>query len=680
MTTHTLEIALPVPLPQTFSYLSSVEVPVGSRVRVPFGKRTMVGLCLGVASSPVPEGVVLKEIEDVLDAAEPVFGSELLALSRWLADYYLCAIGLVQKTMFPVTLRQRSMEVPVLAADLPPVPVPILPPLSSDQENALFKIIEESQSGTRRPFLLHGITGSGKTRVYMHLIERLPMGAQALVLVPEIALTPQITAVFEEFFPGQVAMVHSGLTDKQRWGQWERVFTGKARVLIGARSAVFVPFRNLQLIIVDEEHDTSYKQAHGFCYHARDVAIVRGHKNGAAVVLGSATPSLETYKNALDGRYAYTQLTQRPAQGAALPHVVIVEPPAVMQRKVLRGDEVSASSPLFAPEVLAAIARHHAAGGQAIVVVNRRGYAYYLIDAQEGTPVSCERCSITYTVHLKKNRLLCHYCGAEKNLQQFLQAKPQSQFLVFGSGAEKAEMFLQQALPQLRIARIDSETAQRKHDFFATLEQFRRGELDVIVGTQIMAKGHDFPNVSLVVIAEIDSMFNLPDFRAGERTFQMLVQAAGRTGRGSQAGHVLLQAKATSQSMIHAAMQHHYEAFAHEELKMRKDFLFPPFAHSVRIEFLSRDLKELESFCQHLTRWMEEFFSREGSWLRILKVQGPSTPPIERIDRWWRRCVMLTSPDKRSAHAFARKCLEVIGRQNNHKVKVQVDVDPVNLL
>lgn len=545
--------------------------------------------------------------------------------------------------------------------------------LSLEQLAVISAIKASFREGTaQKPFLIHGVTGSGKTEVYLQLISALMAQtdsaedrAQVLVMVPEISLTPQMLAVFESSFPQQVACVHSAMKDTLRWQQMENIRSGLATVLIGPRSSVFVPFRNLKLIIVDEEHDSSYKQDVGLSYNGRDVAVLRGKLEQATVVLGSATPSMESYFNAKQGKYQLLEMRER-VENRPLPEVFIIK---------RQSDDKNPIDKQILEELRANLKDQK----QAMLIVNRRGFAHYLLDVVQKKALCCPRCSISLTLHEKGNRLRCHYCGFENDLNTALKAFPNSRFLALGYGSERAEEFLRKELPEARIARVDSDMIRKGESLAELLQSFREGNIDILVGTQMLAKGHDFPKVTLMAICDIDKMLELPDLRAGERTFQLLVQAAGRSGRGEDKGKVLLQSAKPEHEVIQAGLNHDYGSFVERELAFRKAFGYPPFSHLIVIEFSADQVTALDDFCAVAEGWVKDYLSSKPELLKLMKVLGPAKPSIEMINKRYRRTLLISSPK----YAVIRSLVEEFLRFSQKRpkdIRIHVDVDPQSLL
>lgn len=666
-----IDISLPVPLNINFTYKSNSLPAVGARVRVPFGRRNLIGICLGISRNSA-KNLELKYIEKIIDES-PLLSPVVMKLAHWMSSYYMRPLGDVLKTIFPSTLRSKNIDVEIKHPQIIKNKDLKLE-LNKEQMKAVQKI---SMSPRTNAFLLHGVTGSGKTRVYLSLLNSLEEDEQALVLVPEISLTPQITAVFESLFPKQVAVIHSALTDKKRWEEWLRIKSGSAKILIGARSAVFAPFKKLKLIVIDEEHDASYKQNNGLCYNGRDIGVFRAQLEGAMCVLGSATPSMESYYNALEGKYSLVELTKRVVK-QGLPNIEFINSRPSPQKESAKDNKQKQD--FLSPEIINSIRENKADGGQCIVLVNRRGYAFYLYNPKDSKTINCPNCSISLTVHNKKATLICHYCNYTTTLRKILLEQPNASLIALGTGSQKAEETLKEVFPLHNIKRIDSDVLTKRKLFLETISSFRSGEVDTIVGTQIMAKGHDFPNVSLVVISEIDGMLNLPDFRSGERTFQLIVQAAGRAGRSSRSGKVILKSSRSDLPAVRCAIKHDYKDFAESELNMRKNYSFPPFSHLIRIEWTSLNKEKLEGFCKQVDSWAQQYFQTNKSDLKKLRIQGPATPPIEIINNRHRRVMVLCSTEKRVLHNFAATCVNFFKKDISKALRILVDVDPISLL
>lgn len=555
--------------------------------------------------------------------------------------------------------------------------------LTDSQKSVYSALVEmlEKPHEQRKPCLLWGVTGAGKTEIYLQLIQALlnsDTEAQALVMVPEISLTPQMTQVFERRFPGDLAVVHSALTQKARWERLNSIRTGAVRILIGPRSAIFAPFKKLALVMVDEEHDSSYKQTTGLCYHGRDVAIVRAKYEGAMVLLGSATPSMESYNNAQLEKYAYLQLPERAHSGAQLPSVELVSggDKKFFGLKVPKGesDDLEVDIPV-SPEVIKQLRETVAAGQQAMVIVNRRGFAYYLYSLNEKKPVTCPHCSVSLTVHRGSRSLRCHYCDFNKKIALIKKQSPHDAFLTVGYGSEQAELFLQKSLPDARVVRVDSDSVAKKDSLQTILSDFRAGKIDVLVGTQLLAKGHDFAKVTLICLLETDQILNLPDFRAGERAFQLIVQAAGRAGRSGIPGHVLIQSQRPDHPVVAMALKQDFPNFAAAESEFRQVQHFPPYSRMISFEWNSPFKKQVDEFSRRVSEFLIRFVRDNPQVQAQMSILGPTIPPIEVIRKRHRRTLILMGTDVKNLWSVAIMLKKVIAEMKG-SLRVKVDVDP----
>jgi primosomal protein N' (replication factor Y) len=541
--------------------------------------------------------------------------------------------------------------------------------LNAEQESAAKGIRARFELGEFGVLLLHGVTGSGKTEVYMRSVqETLARGKTALVLVPEIALTlwigRQCRAWFGARFEG-VAVLHSALSDVERAREWWRVRNGEARVVVGTRSAVFAPLENLGLIIVDEEQENSYKQEETPRYNGRDVAIVRAKMEGAVALLGSATPSLETYHHARSGKYELLTLASR-VQNRALASVEVVDLREDFQR-------THQTSPISAT-LHAGIQDCLAQGTQALVLINRRGYSWSVLCRSCGASVQCVNCSISMTYHKHRNRLECHYCGSIQTVPKECP-KCQSKYVYFfGEGSEHLEEKLRKEFPGARIARLDRDTARTKRQYQETLGAFAGGALDILVGTQMLAKGHDFQRVTLVGVISADSSLSLPDFRAAERTFQLLTQVAGRAGRGELPGRVLIQTFYPEHYAIQDAARQDYAAFFEREMHFRRMMQYPPFTSLANV--IVRDIS-LEKAIRWSRQLSEYFSPHDGKDSRIL---GPATAPLARLKKEHRFQFLLKSPKRSVLTKLLSGAMSFCDAKEIPQTAILVDMDPLNLL
>jgi primosomal protein N' (replication factor Y) len=540
--------------------------------------------------------------------------------------------------------------------------------LTTAQRAVLDKLVIHLKSPQYQTVLLHGITGSGKTEIYLRLIARcLETGRAALMLVPEIALTPSAQAQFLERFGSQVALLHSALSENERDETWWRIRRGEAKVVLGTRSAIFAPIANLGVIIVDEEHDTSYKQEETPRYHGRDVAVVRARLAGALAVLGSATPSLESYWNAREGKYQLATLPER-VEGRKLADVEIVD----MRQEFRETHTQVPVSRRLQHEIEAQLANRQ----QTMILLNRRGYSWFLLCRSCGETQRCVNCSISLTYHRREHRLICHYCGYSAAVPARCPACG-SEFLYYvGEGTEKVEKKFAEMFPAARVARLDRDVARRAGQFRRILEDFRQGKIDVLVGTQLIAKGHDFPGVTLVGVVSADIGLGLPDFRAAERTFQLLTQAAGRAGRGDVPGRVLVQTFYPDHYAIRLAAEQNYEAFFQKEMRFRRMMHYPPgtalanvIAQGTKLEQAAEVAKQVGDFLIPLEQHTEG-----------LKILGPTPAPLAKVEGRFRIQFLIKSTSRARLNSILRQLADHAEQQGIPQRSVMIDMDPVNIM
>jgi primosomal protein N' (replication factor Y) len=534
------------------------------------------------------------------------------------------------------------------------------------QKSALDHINAEVSARKFSVTLLHGVTGSGKTAVYLAAMQEvLNSSRSAILLVPEIGLTPAAAAHLHQVFGEEVAILHSGLTDAERAEQWHRIRRGEARIVVGTRSAVFAPVNDLALIVVDEEHDTSYKQEETPRYHARDVATMRAKMSAAAVVLGSATPSLESYYNARQSKYALLELPDR-VERRPLPEVEILD----MREEFRETGHEQLISRRLAAEIGERLARNE----QVMLLLNRRGYSAFVLCRSCGDAVQCKNCAISMTHHKRRRVLECHYCGYTRPVPQTCP-KCGSEYVQFlGSGSEKLEEQLHGMFPQARIARLDRDTVRGRDDFERALAALHAGELDLVVGTQMIAKGHDIHGVTLVGVVGADLALVFPDFRAAERTFQLLAQVAGRAGRGSSPGKVILQTYFPEHYAVQFAAQHNYSAFYDKELRFRNWMRYPPFSALANVLVRSDRLDDVLKWAGALGNWLEKT-PHEG-----IRALGPAAAPLSRLKTEYRYHFVLKSSSRARLNALLRAMLAHAVSQKIPRTNVVVDVDALSLL
>jgi primosomal protein N' (replication factor Y) len=750
-----IEVALPLPLFQTFTY--AVEeglanpVAVGSRVVVPLRSGKEVGICVGTSDiSPLK-----RKPKAVLESpdAEPAISQPLLELCRWMADYYIVPFGVVLRTALPGALSgaedphpsRKTRRVVKLGADIPSLLERDKIFARAKQQRAVFELIEslggkvtvehlstqlefspsvlkslekrglivlEDEEVARDPFssrggisstrlepttaqqhaidtmasaesgevfLLHGITGSGKTLVYIELLRRIvdERGQTAIVLVPEIALTPQTVDRFRAAFGDRIAVLHSALSEGERYDAWLALKRGEKRIVVGARSAVFAPLQNLGAIVVDEEHESSYKQGETPRYHAREVAIVRAKNEGAITVLGSATPSLESWANAESGKYKLLHLPDR-VGGGKLPSVEVID-----LRKIPVDYTAMAQGGIDYGAVIReplhdAIVETMNRGEQTILLLNRRGYSSFIQCIDCGAVATCPHCSITLTHHRNPERLVCHYCLHKEDPRPDCPRCGGRNLRQRGLGTQQVERLLGERFPAARITRMDVDTTSGKWAHTRILDRVAAGEVDILLGTQMIAKGLDFPNVTLVGVVDADVGINLPDFRASERCFQLLSQVSGRAGRGVKGGRVLIQTRLPGHHAVRYAVSHDYVSFVRDEMVGRADPLYPPSVRLANIVFSGFVEDSTAKLAIHAGEWLRELIAtRAGDEVIVV---GPAPCPIERIKSRWRWHVLLKSAHPGELTRVSRYFMERFEVPNTAQLRVTLDRDPVALL
>jgi len=647
-----LEVLFNLPVDRRFAYTvpPGLSVQAGMRVEAPFGRRRLVGCAIGWTAELPEEVREVKAIERVVDS-RPIFGERTLALAGWVADMYLCSLGEALFAMLPGGRREREPEEfgGELALNREVV-------LSKDQELAI-KAIETAGQGL---FYLYGVTGSGKTEVFLHAARRaLEKGRGVLYLVPEISLTHQAFDVFSAFLDAPLAVLHSGLSPSQRLKEWLRVLDGEARLVIGARSGVFAPVADLGLVIIDEEHEGSYKSGTTPRYSARQVAMHRCREEGAVLVMGSATPSLEAVHAMGSGQLRRLVLPER-LSGGSMPEVAV---------QSLVGESVPLSRPLIR-EIL----RTKAAGRQTILFLNRRGFAYFFHCRSCGYEMKCRHCSVSLTFHKQRNLMVCHYCGFRAPPVDVCPECGSVDVGYSGFGTERIEEEVQKLFPEMTVRRVDTDAVRKRATLRRILEEFRRGEIDILLGTQMVAKGLNFPGVKLVGIVSADTGLMLPDFRAPERTFDLIVQVSGRAGRFHPDGKVLVQTYLPHNDTIRLAAAADLDGFHRLELEARRQLGFPPYTRLVRFVFRSRDARKARAAARGFAASLpEERLEQAGT-----ELLGPAECPLAVVSGNHRQQVILRSTQFRPLHRLARETLD--GFSTPSSVYVEVDVDPVSLL
>jgi len=539
----------------------------------------------------------------------------------------------------------------------------------TEAQNKAEQLIEEGlRDENSRVILLQGVTGSGKTEVYLRAIAKvLEQGKQAIVLVPEISLTPQMIGRFRSRFGEQIAILHSQLSIGERYDQWRRLKEGEADIAIGARSAIFAPLKRLGLIVIDEEHETSYKQDTVPRYHAREVAVKRAELSGAVVILGGATPSLESRFSAGQGRYDFAILPER-IEARPLPAVEIVD----MREELKQGNRS-----IFSRRLAQSLNRCLEEKEQAILFLNRRGYAPFILCRDCGYVPRCPHCQVSLTYHFTDKDLRCHHCGYSRQAPDICPRCKSRYIRHFGIGTQRVEEELKKQFPQGRVLRLDADTTTRKGAHSSMLGSFKKREIDILVGTQMIAKGLDFPEVTTVGVITADTSLNLPDFRAAERTFQLLTQVAGRAGRGSKLGEVIIQTYAPEHYSILAARTHDYETFYEQEMKLREELLYPPFSHFVNLLLTHPQEKAVIEAAGRMKLFLSE--AREELERDDIEILGPTQAPLAKLKNRYRWLITLKGERVEDMNDLIRSSLKRIGSSLG-RVKLEIDVDPLGMM
>lgn len=687
-----LQVALPVPLAGYFDYLPPPacdlsKLKPGLRVKVPFGRRELVGILLGTSAQTKCEPKQLKAALEILDEL-PILSPLILELSTRASQYYHYALGEVVVGMLPKWLRLGRQITPVAFENATPKIAP--PALTAEQEVCVNAI---NTSKKFQSFLLMGVTGSGKTEVYLRAIE--PLLAQnksALILVPEIGLTPQTLLRFSQRFSVPVIALHSNLSDKQRFKAWCAAAQIGPKIIVGTRSAIFAPIQELGIIVVDEEHDASFKQQNGFRYSARDLAVMRAQMENIPIILGSATPSLETLHNTQQGKYQLLKLTecinQRP-----LPKIKLID----LKNKKLKAG--------LSEELIIRMRHHLEQKHQVLVFLNRRGFAPTLMCHACSFILSCKRCDAHLTLHQKRRCLVCHHCGHEASPPRICPDCHQAELIPIGQGTERIESVLQEIFPEYSLLRVDRDTTRKKDSLEEKLAQIENGEAQILIGTQMLAKGHHFANLTLAVLVDVDGGLFSADFRATEKMAQLIIQVAGRAGREDALGEVILQTHLPEHPMLNKLLQQGYLEFANATLDERRDALLPPFSHLALVKAEATK----SHFPQEFLVAVKRLFMTAANSAKALSAtpaKAGAHPAHEKMDSCLRRddklaCVNCLGPipalmAKKAGKYRSHLLLQAVSRQNLQKllseyleklnelpeakrVRWVLDVDPLEL-
>jgi primosomal protein N' (replication factor Y) len=727
-----LRVALDVPLDTLFDYASGgMPAEVGQRVLVPFGPRKLAGIVLEKKAESDMDAKRIKAVIQMFDG-EPLLSSKAIKLLRFCADYYHAPIGQVIMSALPARLRDArlampekrigyrltdagrasgvdnlpkgaalqkklwqamaecgaldetalanlskgwrkamrpllesgtaelvEMEAPSVLLNAQPVAAP---QLNEDQQQAVDAIT--TSLNAFKVSLLYGITGSGKTEVYMRVLESALQDdrAQVLVLVPEINLTPQLEGRFRKRFPNHVMVsLHSQMSDGERLRNWRLAESGQARIVIGTRLSVFTPIPNLRLIVVDEEHDGSYKQQDGMRYSARDVAVVRAKQANVPIVLGSATPALETWHNAQAGRYALLTLRQRAVAAAELPEIITIDARTPMLRDGLT------------PGLIEALRERLKRGEQSLLFINRRGYSPVLLCSSCAWVAPCQRCTSRLVVHLRQRRLKCHHCGHEERIPAQCPGCGNPDLHPTGQGTQRLENTLAELLPEARILRVDRDSTRNKGSLEKMVAQVHDGKIDILIGTQMLAKGHDFPNLTLVGVVDSDGALFSPDYRAAERLFAQLMQVAGRAGRADKPGEVLIQTCFPDHVLFHALKQHDYAEFAATLLEDRRMAGFPPYCHEALMRTEANRMELVQDF-------MAEAIKAARPLSNQVTVYDPVRPQMERLKGMERAQLLVQAASRKALQQFLQDWVPLLrAMPQGGKVRWSVDVDPLEV-
>lgn len=656
-----VKVALPIPLRRCFDYLlpqgiDYTTLKKGMRVLVPFQSRTLVGTLFSIEKNTAQNSQKLKQIHAILDQ-EPLICPDILKLAEWASDYYHVSLGEALIAALPKYLRQDKPLKPAAVSSIAPVGADVVLQLNSEQQDAVEQIVAQSHFNVT---LLEGVTGSGKTEVYLRVIETiLSKQKQVLVLVPEISLTPQTIARFQQRFSLPIVTLHSGLTEKQRALHWLAAQKGEAKIIIGTRSAIFSSIPNLGLIIIDEEHDHSFKQQDRFRYHARDVAIMRARLNNVPIILGSATPSLESMLNAKRQRYQLIKLSKR-AGKAALPTYQLVN---IKNQKLQDG---------LSDLLIKSMHEHLVANNQVLLFLNRRGYApvYYCTACQ--TIFNCERCDAKLVYYQQAKKLKCHHCDKQIKLPSCCLHCNSEELQAIGVGTQRIEERLTKLFPDVPIIRIDKDSTRKKDALHQLLTEIKDTPQAILLGTQILAKGHHFPNVTLVGVIDADGGLFSADFRACEQMGQLLLQVSGRAGRVDKAGRVMIQTRQIDHPLLNMLLNNDYQVFADHLLQEREANQLPPFMYFALFRAESYQQQNAETFLHHL---------KAGSTSYEVEVLGPVS--ALRAKRKGLHCQqLLIKAKKRSMlnHYLKDKIAQLDALPKKHLVKWTLDVDPIEVV
>ncbi len=656
------EVAVNVPIDETFYYSvpDELEVKRLQRVLVNFAGRLLTGFVMSIANhdeiKDKIEGMKIKPVMQVIEE-DPVIDENTIETALWMSRFYLSPAGETLSAITPSARKPKKYSHSFSYTGY-------LAGLSKEQETAFDKI--QSGIGKGGTYLIHGVTGSGKTEIYKHLVKKmLSLGKSSIILIPEISLTPQTLERFYESFGNEVSIYHSKLTQSERFGEWLRALHGQARVIIGPRSAVFMPVRNLGLIIIDEEHESSYKSGNSPRYHARQVANFRAKKEKALLVLGSATPQIESYYFALNRTFQLIELLKRYGD-IKLPSVKISD-----LRDEKTGNIITAE---FLNKIIETVER----GKQVLIFLNRRGFAPVMLCRDCGHNFPCPDCNLALTYHKISMKLICHHCGFALPLPLKCPSCGGANLAELGSGTEKLEGILKNQFPSYRIERMDLDSTRGRNSYIDILKRVKNKEVDILVGTQMVAKGHDIAGIQFVGVVLPDIIMNIPDFRSVERAFVLLTQVIGRAGRREERGEALIETYLPDHYAVKMAAEQDYKSFFNMEIEKRKLFEYPPFVRLGRVVFRCADQSKVMEFTGRIREWIDETRKSFGPGLKIL---GPVTCPLEKLKNNYRYHIIIKSRDAKEINGYIRSLKEFAAKLPGSRfIYMEIDIDPVSLV
>jgi primosomal protein N' (replication factor Y) len=659
-----VEVITSLPIDRTFQYRvtggESYPPEIGKRVFIPFRNKKRVGYIVKIEENPVVKEP--KPLIDIIDE-EPIFSKEMMDLARWVKDRYFCSWGEALEAMIPGVLKRGKVSSVSRVQEKRKKVEKVKPHTpNAEQKKVLEDINKCLDAGKHEVFLLHGITGSGKTEIYLQAMESVMVkGKSGIMLVPEISLTPQTVERFQSRFGSKVAVFHSRMLQSTKFKEWKRIKDGKASIVVGPRSAIFSPFEDPGILIVDEEHEPSYKQEDVPRYHARALAIERARRASIPVILGSATPSLESYHKAMTGEYRLVELTQR-IKEKQLPKVKLVD---------MRMEFGTRSGRQVISHVMEDVLRKDLSKKQqALIFLNRRGFSTFVSCRKCGYVLKCDKCDSPMVFHKEKGELICHYCNRRMAPTEICPACNGDYLMYKGTGTQRVESEVRKLFPDIRIARMDSDTMVKRGAHDRVLGQFKEHSIDVIVGTQMIAKGLDFPKVTLVGVISADANLNLPDFRSGERTFNLITQVAGRAGRGDLGGEVIVQTFTPEHYAVSFAAKHDYHGFYDREIISRRELLFPPFVHLVKMTLRGR--KE-----ENVIKGSSRLAERLRKKIPGVDILGPAPSPMLKLRGYYRWNVIVKTKDRDGIILKLREALK--GFRKGTGVFMAVDVDPITM-